>query len=163
MLIFAVLEIWRPCFFLTDDNLDGGLPFFTEMGLHLLHGQSPFYSDYLFGGHYYLLSDATFFVWHPVYLAASLLAGTPLYFCMVDVDAFAFVMLSTAGFVNLAGYLRREMSLKISDGWIMFYTLSFTYTLIALATGASWLSYLVSYGLFRGWLWEFCKKRGKVA
>ena len=43
-LIFGVLEIWRPYFFLTDDNLDGGLPFFMEMGNHLLHGQSPFYS-----------------------------------------------------------------------------------------------------------------------
>jgi len=143
-LIFFALECWRPCFFLTDDNLDGGLPFLTEMGRHLLSGQSPFYTDYLFGGHYDLLRDATFFVWHPVYLLSSLLAGTPFYYVMVDVNAFVFVMLTTAGFVNLAWYLRREMELKVSDGWIMFLTLSFTYSVIALALGASWLNYMVN-------------------
>ncbi len=143
-LIFLALEIWRPCFYLTDDNLDGGLPFLTEVGRHLLHGQSPFYSDYLFGGHYDLLRDATFFVWHPVYLLSSLLAGTPYYFVMMDVTAFVFVMLTTAGFVNLAWYLRREMALTISDGWIMFFALSFTYSIIAMATGASWLNYIVN-------------------
>jgi hypothetical protein len=143
-LVFLALEIWRPCFYLTDDNLDGGLPFLTEMGRHLLRGQSPFYSDYLFGGHYDLMRDATFFVWHPVYLLGSLLAGTPFYFAMIDVMAFVFVMLTTAGFVNLAWYLRREMALKLGDGWIMFFTLSFTYSIIALATGASWLNYIVN-------------------
>ena len=51
-------------------------------------------------------------------------------------------MLATAGFVTLAHYLRREMALTISDGWIMFYALSFTYTMIALTTGASWLTFL---------------------
>jgi hypothetical protein len=146
-LIFAALEIWRPCFYLTDDNLDGGLPFFTEMGHHLLNGQSPFFSDHLFGGHYDLSRDATFFVWHPVYLLGSLLAGTPFYFLILDFDAFLFVMLTTAGFVNLAWYLRRDLELKISDGWIMFFTMSFTYSIIALTTGASWLNYLVNQGV----------------
>ena len=59
-LIFAVLEFWRPYFFLTDDNIDGGLPFLTEVGNHLLHGRSPFYSEHLFGGHYDYLRDPTF-------------------------------------------------------------------------------------------------------
>jgi hypothetical protein len=58
------------------------------------------------------------------------------------VDAFVLFMLTTAGFVTLAHYLRREMALTISDGWIMFYTLSFTYTMIALTTGASWVTFL---------------------
>src|SRR5262249_16708811 len=31
------------------------------------------------------------------------------------------------------------------DGWIMFYSLSFTFTMIALTTGASWLSFLGNY------------------
>ncbi len=141
-LIFAGLEIWRPCFFLTDDNLDGGLPVFTEMGRRLLHGESPFISEYLFGGHYDLLRDATFFLWHPVYLLTSLLAGTSYYFVIPDVAAFCFLMLTTAGFVNLAWYLRRELPLRISDGWIMFFTMSFTYSVISLAVGASWLNYL---------------------
>jgi hypothetical protein len=141
-LIFAALEWWRPYFFLTDDNLDGGLPFFMEVGKHLLSGRSPFISDHLFGGGYDLLRDPDYFAWHPLYLAVSLLAGTPFHCAMIDVAAFALLMLATAGFVTLAHYLRREMALTISDGWIMFYALSFTYTMIALATGASWLTFL---------------------
>jgi len=144
-LIFAVLEFWRPYFFLTDDNLDGALPFFIEVGKHLLSGQSPFISDHLFGGGYQLLRDPDFFGWHPLYLAVSLLAGTPFHNAIIEVDAFALFMLTTAGFVTLAHYLRREIALTISDGWIMFYTLSFTYTMVSLTTGASWLSFLGSY------------------
>ena len=141
-LIFTVLEWWRPYFFLTDDNLDGGFPLFTEIGRRLLSGQSPFISDHLFGDGYNLLRDPDSFVWHPLYLLVSLLAGTPFHNAIIDVDAFALLMLATAGFVTLAHYLRREMALEISDGWIMFYALSFTYTMIALTTGASWLNFL---------------------
>ena len=141
-LIFALLQLWRPHFFSTDDNLDGGLPFFTEMGRHLLAGQSPFYSDDLFGGHYNMLRDPIFFAWHPQYLLVSLLAGTPLHWWIIDVNAFIFVMLATAGFVNLAWYVRRELALTVGDGWLMFYTMSFVYSMIALATGASWLDFL---------------------
>jgi hypothetical protein len=161
-LIFLFLELWRPCFFLTDDNLDGGLPFFTEMGRNLLAGHSPFYSAYLFGGHYNLLRDPTFFCWHPLYLAASLLTVTRLHFLIIDLVAFVYLMLSTAGFINLGWYLRRELGLTVSDGWMMFYALSFTYSMIALTTGASWLSFLgsqsalpwLTYGIMQRSLWR---------
>jgi hypothetical protein len=141
-LVFCALQVWRPYFFLTDDNLDGGLPFFTEMGRHLLAGRSPYFSDYLFGGHYNCLRDPTYFVWHPFYLLASLLEATPLRYGIIDAAAFAFVLLGAAGFVNLAWQLRREYGLAVGDGWIMFYTLSFSYSMIALTTGASWLNFL---------------------
>jgi hypothetical protein len=42
-------------------------------------------------------------------------------------------------------YLRRELPLRLSDGWIMFYTMSFTYSVIILALGASWFSYTADY------------------
>ena len=140
-LIFLVLELWRPCFFLTDDNLDGGYPFFMEMGRHLLAGRSPFVSDHLFGGHYDMLRDSTFFVWHPLYLLVSLLAATPFHALIMDVDAFCLFMLTTAGFVCLADYARRHEEVPISDGWLTFFTLSFVYSMIALATAASWLNF----------------------
>jgi hypothetical protein len=141
-LIFALLEAWRPYFFLTDDNLDGGYPFFTEIGRNLLAGHSPFISHHLFGGHYNFLRDPSYFNWHPVYLLVSLLAGTPFHLAIIDVDAFFMLMLATAGFITLAHHLRREMPLIISDRWIIFYALSYTYTMIALTTGASWLTFL---------------------
>ena len=139
--IFAVLEFWRPFFFLTDDNLDGGYPFFMELGRHLLHGHSPFVSDHLFGGHYDMLRDSTFFVWHPLYFLVSLLANTPFHLAIIDVAAFLLFMLTTTGFVCLADYLRREGMVEISDGWLTFFTLSFVYSMIAITTAASWLNF----------------------
>lgn len=141
-LIFLALELWRPCFFLTDDNLDGGYPFFMELGRHLAHGQSPFISEHLFGGHYNMLRDSMFFVWHPLYFLVSLLAVTPFHLLIIDIDAFLLFMLTTAGFVCLAHYLRREEGVQISDGWLTFFTLSFVYSMIALATAASWLNFM---------------------
>ena len=141
-LIFAALQIWRPYFFLTDDNLDGDFPFFVEMGKNLLSGHSPLFSQHLFGGGYDYLRDPANFKWHPLYLLVSLLAGTPFCNAIIDVDAFAMLMLATAGFVLLATHLRREKIIATSDGWIMFYALSYTYSMIALTTGASWLAFL---------------------
>ena len=159
-LIFFVLQVWRPFFFLTDDNLDGGLPFYTEMGRHLVAGQSPFVSDYLFGGHYNLLRDTTSFSWHPLYLLVSLLAVTPLQHWIVDINAFVFLMLSTAGFVHLAGHLRRELGLTVSDGWLMFYTMSFNYSMITLATGASWLNFLGNQSALPWLAWGILHRSG---
>jgi hypothetical protein len=141
-LIFAALEFWRPYFFLTDDNLDGVFPFLTEMGQNLLAGRSPFVTHHLFGGDYNWLRDPAAFSWHPLYFLISLLAGTPFHNAILDVGAFVLFMLSTAGFVTLAHHLRREMALAVSDGWIMFYALSYTYTVIALTTGSSWFFFL---------------------
>jgi hypothetical protein len=140
-LVFLLLELWRPFFFLTDDNLDGGYPFWMELGQHLLHGRSPFISDHLFGGGYDMLRDSTFFVWHPLYFLVALLAGTPLHLGIIDLDAFLLFMLTTTGFVCLADHLRREEGVQLGDGWLTFFTLSFVYSMIALATAASWLNF----------------------
>ncbi len=158
--IFALLEVWRPYFFLTDDNLDGGFPVFTEIGRNLLAGHSPFVSHHLFGGHYNLLRDPTFFLWHPVYLLASLLVATPLHLAIVDADAFFMLMLATAGFVTLAHFLRREMPLAISDNWISFYALSYTYTMIALTTARVGPPFCAMSPRCRGWRWESSRSRG---
>ncbi len=74
-----------------------------------------------------MLRDPAAFAWHPVYLLVSLLAGTPFQNAILDLDAFVLFMLSTTGFVTLAYHLRREMALNVSDRWITFYTLSYTY------------------------------------
>lgn len=145
-LIFILLEIWRPCYFLTDDNLSVGLSLFTEMGRHLKSGQSPFYSDYIFGGHYNLLRDPSFFVWHPVCLFASLFADTPLRFWIMEIVAFFYLVIATAGFTSLAFYLRQEYQLKLSDARLIFYTLSFIYCTFILTAGASWANYLGNQG-----------------
>jgi len=142
--IFLVLEIWRPYYFLTDDNLSAGLPFLTEMGRHLKSGQSPFYSDYLYGGHYNLLHDATYFCWSPVYFVVSLLADTPCRFAMLDLIALFNILLSATGFALLASTVREELALEVGDGRILFITLSFVYSTFILTTGASWANFLAN-------------------
>jgi hypothetical protein len=144
LVVFLLLEIWRPYYFLTDDNLSVGLPFLTEMGRHLKSGQSPFYSDYLFGGHYNLLRDANYFSWSPVNFAVSLLADTPGRFAMLDLSALLSILLSAAGFVLLAATVRAELGLRVSDGRLLFLTLSFVFSTFILTTGASWVNFLAN-------------------
>ncbi len=141
-LVFALLEIWRPFYFLTDDNLGGCFPLLSGMGHRLAEGKSPFVADYIFGGNYDLLRDCSLSCWHPVYLLASLLANTPAHFLMVDLVAFIFLMTATAGFVNLAHFLRQELALQLSDARLMLYALSFNYSMIVLTTGSSWIGFL---------------------
>ena len=140
--IFVLLQIWRPFFFLTDDNLDSAFPWMNSVGHQLLAGQSPFVSHHVFGGDYNCLRDPCYFTWHPVYMIVALLAGTPFHNAIIDTDAFIMLMLATAGFTTLAVYLRSELALALGDRWITFYTLSFVFTMIALTTGASWFTYL---------------------
>jgi hypothetical protein len=141
VLIFLGLQ-WRlPHFSMTDDNLREHYTLFYEAGIHLLHGESPFYSDAIFGGHYDLLRDGQFFLWHPFYLLTSLLAGTPLRLWMIDLDVLFLYLVSAAGFVRLALYFRDEEGVRISDGWIFFCALSYTFTMMALVSGSSWLPF----------------------
>jgi hypothetical protein len=162
-LIFAALEFWRPYYFLTDDNLSVGLPFLTEMGRHLKHGESPFYSDYLFGGHYDLLRDANYFSWHPMNFAVSLLADTPAHFAMLDVVAAVHIFLSAVGFALLGATVRDELGLAVSNGRILFLTLSFTFSTFILTTGASWVNFLGNQAVLP-WLalglWQTRWRRG---
>jgi len=161
-LVFLLLEIWRPCFFLTDDNLTAGLPFLSGMGRRILHGQSPYICDFLFGGGYNALRDPNYFCWHPLYFAVSLLGSTPARFWLIDAAAYVLLLLTAAGFANLVWFLRRELALGISDGWALFFTLSYTFTFMALTAGASWLDFLANHsalpwlalGLFQRRLWH---------
>lgn len=140
-LIFALLQCRCPHFNLMDDNLTTGYPFFCEVGRHLLHGEWPWYSGYIFGGHYDMARDLQYFSWHPLYLLTSLLSETPFHLWIIDVDAFVLYLIAAAGFVRLAINLREEGLTEASDGWILFCTLSFTFTMMALTTCASWLTF----------------------
>jgi hypothetical protein len=163
LLVFGLLQVWRPYYYLTDDNLSVGLPFLTEIGRHLKAGQSPFYSDYLFGGHYDLLRDAMYFNWHPLYFVVSLLADTPGRFAMLDLIALVHVLLAASGFALLGAAIRDELALSISDGRLLFLTLSFTFSTFALTTGAGWVNLLGNQGALP-WLalglWQTRWRRG---
>jgi hypothetical protein len=140
--IFLLLQLWRPCYFLTDDNLAGNFPAYTEMGREMKAGQSPFTSEYLFGGNYNYLRDLGAVQWHPFTLLPALLADTPARFWIVDISALLFLILTTVGFTVLASSLREELSLKIPDAYLVFYILSFVFSTYILTIGASWLNFL---------------------
>jgi hypothetical protein len=142
--IFALLQAWRPYFFLTDDNLTAGFPFLSEVGRHLLHGESPFFTDHLFGCHYNLLRDPTFFAWHPFCFLAALLTATPLRFFAIDLLALFSLLISVSGFVMLADHLRRERGLPLGDGRILFLALSLNFSLYLLTIGSSWAGFLTN-------------------
>ena len=146
LFIFFVLELWRPCYFLTDDNLSIGLPLVTEMGRHIKEGQSPFISDYLFGGHYNGLRDISCQIWHPFLVGLSLLVDTPARFWILDICALLNLLIMVTGFTVLACWLRREYSLAISDGYLVFFTLSFVFSNYTLTVGPSWLNFLCTQG-----------------
>jgi hypothetical protein len=142
IIIFILLEIWRPHYFLTDDNLSQFFPILTEMGRHLKNGQSPFVSDYLFGGHYDWSRDPMCLLWHPFFLGPALLADTSAHLWMLDVIALLYLLLITVGFTVLAHTLRSEFKLQLSDIWLIFYTMSYVFSMYILMIGPSWINFL---------------------
>ena len=140
--LFLLLQLWRPCYFLTDDNLSACFPIYTEMGREMKAGNAPFTTEYLFGGGYNYLRDLDAVQWHPFILGPALLADTPARFWIVDLSTLLFLILTTAGFTVLACSLREDLALKIPDGFIIFYTLSFVFSTYILTVGASWINFL---------------------
>lgn len=142
--VFALLELWRPLFFLTDDNLDGAFPLLSGIGRRMIHGQSPFVADMLFGGHYNLLRDSSCACWHPVYLLGALLTATPARFLALDLIALVFLLLASGGFVCLADFLRRENHLPLGDARLTLCAQSFTFSMLALCAGSGWITFLAN-------------------
>lgn len=142
LVIFLLLQVWRPCFFLTDDNLSSLFPVFTEMGRHLKAWKSPFITECLFGGHYDLSRDVGYLYWHPFYFFPTLLSDTWARFWILDAIALLFILLTTVGFTILTYSLREEFNCKLSDMYLIFYTLSFVFSTYTLMTGASWINFL---------------------
>jgi hypothetical protein len=142
--LFLLLQLWRPCYFLTDDNLSCWFPMFTEMGRNLKIGHTPFTSDYLFGGNYNYLRDLNAMKWDPFVLVPALLADSAARFWIIDSCALLYLLLTTVGFTLLAYSLREELSLKIPDTYLVFYTFSFVFSAYTLMVGSSWLDFLGS-------------------
>ena len=140
--LFACLEIWRPYYFLTDDNFSGLWPIMTEIGRHLKGGQSPFISNYLFGGGYDLSKDIAATFWHPFYLLTALLSDTAAKYAIMDLLALMFILLAAAGFTLLGNALVQEFNPKLPVIYILFYTASWLFSSYILMVGPSWIQFL---------------------
>jgi hypothetical protein len=161
------LHLWRPLFHLTDDSLSAWLPIAVEFYEKLWTGRWPFVSDHVFGGNYNWLSDPMVFsLVGPHLLLFSPLVLTRFYFLLPDLVA-TFILLTTAGaFCGSALYLRKRLDLAISDGWIVFLSFSYTFTVYALLVNASWIMFInvhASYPVVFAALFARSIWRGAVA
>ena len=145
LFILCLLQLWRPYFFLTDDNLTGWLPIQVHAARRLWSGRSPFINDYLFGGHYDLLHDTSALnLWNPFNLASSFLVKTGGYFALVDLFCSFNLLLCAVAFALLLCRLRQAPQAQapdLSDNRIVFLTLSFTFSTYTLLVAPSWANF----------------------
>lgn len=144
-LIIVALEVWRPCFFLTDDNLSYWLPILVGIGRRTWSGQSLAVEPFLYGGNYNLLRDPNnLFDWSPLTFALSPLANTRYYFLIPDCITIFHLLASTVSFSFLLVSLRRWYDLPLPTNRLVFLTLSFVFSQYALIVGAAWTPYLAN-------------------
>jgi hypothetical protein len=119
------------------------LPLVVEFYGKLWSGQWPFVTDALFGGGYSWLRDPMVFsLVSPFLLICSPLALTPFYFLLPDLVG-TLILLATAGaFCAAALFLRKRLELEITDEWIVFLSLSYTFSVYALLVNASWIMFI---------------------
>ena len=143
LVITALLQLWRPHFHLSDDNLSGYLPSATEFGRKLWAGAWPFVSDGVFGGGHDLLRDPSVFsLLSPWMLLFSWLSLTPFYYLLVDVVSLCNSLAIALAFCWSAMWLRDHFELGAPDWLIVALSVSYTFTPYNLLVGSSWLGFL---------------------
>jgi hypothetical protein len=166
IVILGVIEAVQPHFFLTSDNLSQLFPVWTEAGRHLLRGESPWVSQYLYGGGYPLYKDPTFLsCLHPVVLLLSLLAGTQLRFFIVDLFAGLQLLGSCAAMVFLLHVMTRRGLVRLEPWQRTALSLSYGFSGFNLVTASFWFFYVANQVAlplyFTGFLLE--KRRHGIA
>lgn len=145
ILILALIQFWQPHFFLTSDNLHQLFPVWTEAGRHLLRGENPFVSQYLYGGGYPLYKDPTFLsCLHPVVLAISLLANTPWKFSLIDLFASLQILGSCLAMAALLLTLLRRGLVRLAPWQMVALSLSYGFSGFNLVVGSFWFFYVAN-------------------
>lgn len=143
-LILILLQVWRPFYFLADDNLAYWFPIVNGVGVRLAHAQSPFLDPNLFSGYDLLRDPTAISLWNPLVLGLSLLANTRFYLAIADLFASVNLVVSALAFALLLCHLRELKGLELSDGRIAFLSLSFAFSAYAINIGACWLMFLAN-------------------
>jgi hypothetical protein len=147
-LLFAVLcslllQVWRPLYHLTDDNLDGWLPMFVEGSRRLWSGQNPFISPSIFGGNYHLLADAgCLSMISPFVLLATPLGCTRWYYLAPDIIASLNLITIALAFCWAGLQLRERLDLKVTDGALVFLSISYAFSAFNLVVNPSWIGFI---------------------
>jgi hypothetical protein len=165
LLGFVALQLWRPCFFLTDDNLDGAWPVMVAAMRRVWHGQSAFFEPNLFGGYNLLRDPSALGLWNPLNLLLSPLALTRWNVIIVDILCGFHLALAAVGMVRLGLFFRQRDDLAISDRRLAFFGFSYAFSIYALSVGASWCFFLTNIAVLP-WivlgLWHPRRRTGLV-
>ncbi len=144
-----LLEIWRPYFYLTDDNLTAYLPGVTEFCRKLWSGSWPFINDHVYGGNFNLLGDpaavSLFSIWLLVFSWVPL---TPFSAALVDLVSLGHSITIACAFVWTGIRLRDSLKIDLPDGALILIALSYTFTPYNLLLGSSWIGFLNAQASF---------------
>lgn len=137
------LQVWRPFYFLTDDNATCFLPMQVEVLRNLLAGKPPLLSETLFGGGYHWETDIGVFpVLSPFAFLFAWVVWTPWPYAIIDVVSSCTLLAVAVSFCACAHWLRRSERLPLTDRLLVVATLSYTFAPYHLLMGASWIGYL---------------------
>ncbi|HSI84665.1 MAG: hypothetical protein ACAI35_12730 [Candidatus Methylacidiphilales bacterium] len=144
----TLLEFYRPYYFFTDDNLNH-YPVLAEEGRNLLAGRNPFYSQYLSGGNFLILHEASFLHFsHPVtLLIGALLVYTPWKYATQDVLCWCYMLCSVGFTTYLFTLLREKFTTGATDAQIVFLSLSTNFSIWTLVVTSSAGMYLVNQAI----------------
>lgn len=137
------LELWRPYFFLTDDNLTGWLPALTEFHRHLWRGEPPFLLSGVSGGAFDVRTDPGFSGFlSPFSLLFSWISLTRFAFALVDIVSALNAVSIAIAFSWSARWLSRHFDLQVPDWLILLLSASYTFSAYNLYVGSSWIGFL---------------------
>jgi hypothetical protein len=141
--VFILLQVWRPYFFLTDDNMSSVVPAFADLGDTLRHGRIPRTTEGLYGGTYEMWHDpGSLTLLFPTHIAGILLATTR--FRLAAIDAIALVDL-LVGAIAMQACIRafgRRFDRTLPDWVAGFLGVSYVTSVYSLAIGSSWFNFL---------------------
>jgi hypothetical protein len=145
LLFLAGLQCWRPLYHLTDDNLTGWLPQFVEFSQRLWAEKNPFISEALFGGGYHLLKDAgVVSLLSPFVLLCTPLGATRWSYLAPDIVASLNLLTIALAFCWSGRRLRELLGLRVSDGTLVFLSLSYAFSPFNLVVNSSWIGFINS-------------------
>lgn len=141
--ISALLQLWRPFFYLTDDSFSGFLPSAVEFCRRLWAGDNPFISLGVYGGEFDTRNDpGVIGLVGPWMLLFSWLALTPYYYVLVDVVSICNSLCIAASFCWSACWILRRFHIALPLWILVAMSVSYTFTPFNLLVGSSWIGFL---------------------
>lgn len=143
ILCILLLQLWRPFYHLTDDNLTAYLPVFVEFSHRLWSGQNPMINDSLFeGGYSYMRDPSVFGLLSPFMFLCTPLGLTSWAHWVPDIVASLNLLVIAGAFCWSAVQLRKHLNLEVSNGVIIALSVSYAFSGFNLVVNPSWIGFI---------------------